>query len=384
MPYAEGRIYYDSDSHIMETLDWLTSYAKPEQEGLIKSLETNSGGAGVAQRINAAAARRADPKATAKLLETPIISGPKGWDAYGASTPEERSHALDLLGFHKQLVFPTFSMGQFILSSRLEKVYGGADMLNRHMAEFCASDERLMAVGSLPLNDPTMSLTAAREAIDMGIKALWIRTAPTAERSPSHIDFFPIWELLQDAGVPMVIHIGGGPGMDKEYHNNGRPKIKDWLGGGENLRGKDFPSLHHTAESFLTAMIYDHVFQTFPRLMCGVIELGATWVPGFMKTLDYGHYAFKKSDPLLQALEMAPSEFFKRQVRVSLFPYEDAGWLIDQVGDEVFMFASDWPHPEGGKDPIGRFNAGLDAWDVSAGSRDNFYQHNFASLMGIS
>ena len=84
MPYAEGRIYYDSDSHIMETLDWLTSYATPEQQGLIKPLETNSGGAGVAARIAAAEARRADPEATARLLNTPIIIGPKGWDAYGA------------------------------------------------------------------------------------------------------------------------------------------------------------------------------------------------------------------------------------------------------------------------------------------------------------
>ncbi len=381
MPYAQGRIYYDSDSHIMETLDWLSSYARPDQEGLIKPLETESGGAGVAARIAAAQARRDDPEATAKLLETPVISGPKGWEAYGASDPAERVHALDLLGFHKQLVFPTFSMGQFILSKRLEKVYAGADMLNRHMADFCSVDDRLMAVGSLPLNDPKLALKAAEEAIDMGIRALWVRTDPTNERSPSHLDFFPIWKVMQDAGVPLVIHIGGGPRLDRNYHNNGRPKIKDWLGGGENLRGKDFPTISHTAEAFLTAMIYDQVLQEFPQLMIGVIELGATWVPGFLRTLDYGHYAFKKSDPVLQGLSLAPSEFFKRQVRVSLFPYEDAGWLIDQAGEDVFMFASDWPHPEGGRDPIGRFEATLDEWQVGDAARDRFYQHNFASLM---
>lgn len=30
MPYAEGRIFHDADSHLMETQDWLVSYANPQ------------------------------------------------------------------------------------------------------------------------------------------------------------------------------------------------------------------------------------------------------------------------------------------------------------------------------------------------------------------
>ena len=29
MPYAEGRIFNDADSHVMETHDWMTRYADP-------------------------------------------------------------------------------------------------------------------------------------------------------------------------------------------------------------------------------------------------------------------------------------------------------------------------------------------------------------------
>jgi hypothetical protein len=118
--------------------------------------------------------------------------------------------------------------------------------------------------------------------------------------------------------------------------------------------------------------------------MVGVIEIGATWVPGFLRTLDQGHLAFRKSEPLLQGLELTPTEFFQRQVRVSLFPYEDIGWLIEQAGADVFMFASDFPHPEGGRDPIGRFDASLDASSVGAAQREKFYHQNFASLMSMS
>lgn len=383
MPYAEGRIYYDSDSHIMETADWLTKYATPEQEGLLKPLSTEKGGKGVMKAIEAANKRRADPEATERLLEQPLISGPKGWAAFGASCRDERSKALDLLGFHKQLVFPTFAMGQFIGSRNVDKVYAGADMLNRSMAEFCGSDDRLLAVGSIPLKDPERALQTAQEAIEMGISAAWITSDPIEGKSPSHLDFFPLWELLEKNNIPVVLHIGGGRGLDPDYHNNGRPKTLDWLGGGENLRGKDFHAVAHTAENFLTAMIYDHVLMKFPNLMFGVIELGATWVPGFLRNLDHGHNSFKKMEPLLNELEMKPSEYFQRQVRVSLFPFEDAGWLIDQCGEDIFMFASDYPHPEGGRDPIGRFDGTLDEWNVSDSARDKFYQHNFARLLHI-
>ena len=384
MPYGKDRIYYDSDSHIMETADWLTRYEKPEHEGLIKPLSTEKGGKGVMKAIELANQRRADPEATKKLLEQPLISGPKGWAAYGASCPDERSTALDLLGFQRQLVFPTFAMGQFINSRNVDKVYAGADMLNQSMAAFCGNDERMLAVGSVPLKDPARALTAAQEAIDMGIKAAWITSDPIDGKSPSHLDYFPLWELLEKNNIPVVLHIGGGRGLDPAYHNNGRPAVSDWLGGGENLRGKDFHAIAHTAENFLTAMIYDHVMLTFPNLMFGVIELGASWVPGFLRNIDFGHHAFKKMEPMLNDLEMKPSEYFKRQVRVSLFPYEDAGWLIDQCGEDIFMFASDYPHPEGGRDPIGKFDETLDQWQAGDAARDKFYQHNFAGLMHIA
>jgi len=382
--YCGGRRMFDADSHVMETLHWLSSYAKPEQAGLIGPLATESGGAQVLKTIAAAEKRHADAAATAALLEQPLISGPKGWHAYGAFDPQERSRALDLLGFEKQLVFPTFSIGQFARSSKLDKLYGGTDMLNRRMADFTRHDPRLLGVGYVPLRDPTLALEAVRDGVAAGIAAFWVSSDPVDGRSPSHIDHDPIWEMLQSNDIPMVLHIGGGRGLDPAYHKAGHPKVKDWLGGGENLRGKDFHAISHSPQNFLTAMIYDQVFQRFPRLMCGVIEIGATWVPGFLRTLDQGHLAFRKSEPLLAGLELTPSEFCKRQVRVSLFPYEDAGWLIEQSGAEMFMFASDYPHPEGGRDPIGRFDATLDAAATPTADRDRFYYRNFASLMNIA
>lgn len=381
--YANGRRLFDADSHLMETVDWLVEYATPEQRGLIKPLVTEKDGANIIALIDAAAQRRADPEATKALLEHPLISGPKGWGAYGATDPVERSHALDLLGFEQQLLFPTFAISQFATSSDLDVLYGGADMLNRRMADFGRVDARLVPVGYVPLRDPVRALAAAEKAIAEGIRAIWVSSEPVLDRSPTHLDHDPVWRLLEDKGVPVILHIGSGRGLDARYHKNGQEKVRDWRGGGENLRGKDFHAIAHSAQNFLTTMIYDQVFQRFPKLMCGVIELGATWVPGFLRTLDQGHMAFRKSEPLLNGLTMKPSEFFRRQVRVSVFPYEDAGWLIDQAGPDIFMFASDFPHPEGGRDPLGRFNQTLEDANTPADARDPFYFRNFASLLNL-
>lgn len=383
VPYARGRVFFDADSHIMETLDWLHSHATPAEAALIGPLDPKNAGPGVEKAIAKAEARRNSPEATAELLQQPLISGPKGWFAYGASTPEERTEALNMLGFAKQLVFPTFSLGQFIRSEDEDVLYAGTHALNRGMGRFCARDPRMLAVGFLPLQNVARSIKALDAALADGVNALWVSAQPPNGRSPAHVDHEPIWAKLAERRVPVILHIGAGTLTHSALHNNGRPAIQDWLGGGENLRAKDWPSTAHAAQNFLTALTLDGVFERHPELRCGVIELGGSWLPGFLRLLDQAAHQFRKSEPSLQELTLKPSEYLKRQVRVSLFPFEDAGWLIKECGEEMLMFASDYPHPEGGRDPIGRFEASLDAHHISEQARERFYCRNFAELMRL-
>jgi len=383
MTYSDGRRYYDADSHIMETVEWLHEHATESERAILPELSPRGAGTQALSSIKAAQARRASAEATAKLLEQPLISGPKGWLAYGASTRDERSRALDILGFERQLVFPTFSLGQFVRSDDLEVVYAGAHALNRGMGHFCASDERMLAVGYLPLHDPARSLRTLDTALRDGVRAFWVTADALHDKSPSHVDHEPIWERLAREGTPVILHVGLGTTGTKPYHNNGRPAPSDWLGGGENMRSRDFPAIAHAAENFLTSMILDGVFERHERLRCGVIELGGSWVPGFLRLLDHAATAFRRTEPLLQQLKLKPSEYMRRQVRVSLFPFEDAGWLVQQAGPELFMFASDYPHPEGGNDPIERFEATLETHRISESSAERFRHGNFADLMSL-
>ena len=67
-------------------------------------------------------------------------------------------------------------------------------------------------------------------------------------------------------------------------------------------------------------------------------------------------------------------------VRVTPYPHEPAGWIIKNAGPEVAMFSSDYPHVEGGRNPLRRFDASLAG--RSDAERRAFYCDNFVDFMG--
>jgi predicted TIM-barrel fold metal-dependent hydrolase len=127
-------------------------------------------------------------------------------------------------------------------------------------------------------------------------------------------------------------------------------------------------------------MLFDGVFDRFPNLRIGVIEQGAVWVPSWMRQMEAAFDAFSRHEDRLRRLSMRPSEYVRRQMRFTPYPTEDVGWLIAQAGPETCMFSSDYPHVEGGRRPIERFEASLS--NTSAADRQAFYHDNFADLMG--
>ena len=132
-------------------------------------------------------------------------------------------------------------------------------------------------------------------------------------------------------------------------------------------------------QQFLTALVFDGVFERFPRLRGGVIELGAGWVPEYLRTLDLSQKIFKRTDPSVEALPLRASDYIRRAVKFTPFPGEDVGRLIRDAGAELFMFSSDYPHPEGTDDPIGRFERTFNG--ITEEAKNKFYCENFQELM---
>jgi predicted TIM-barrel fold metal-dependent hydrolase len=181
--------------------------------------------------------------------------------------------------------------------------------------------------------------------------------------------------------VPVVFHVGGGGQLlSPRYFDNGLPPVPDFHGGAENFRSIDYLAIPYWPMQTLATLLIDGVLDRFPRLRFGVIEQGASWLPGFMRNLDAAFVAFRKNEARLQRLSALPSEIVRRQVRVTPYPHEDTGWIVEQAGPELCLFSSDYPHVEGGRNPLGRFDASLER--VPPAARQRFYFDNFVDLMG--
>jgi uncharacterized protein len=377
MTYAGEQRILDADSHVMELADFLDPHIDDDFRDLLrrKGMEALKPVLDAATRK--AAERRDDPAAAAAAEERLLQD--KGWNAMGAFDVAERKRALDLFGFDGQLVFATFATSMFA-GRNLDRLYAGAAAQNRAMVDFCSSDERLLPVGYVPLVDAERAHKAMVEAVELGCDAVMVPSTAAGDLSPTHPDLDPVWDTLAESGVPFVLHVGGGGRLlDPAFHNNNMP-VSDHLGGGENIRSKDFLAIHHSPELFLGALIYDGLFDRFPKLRGGSIEQGAAWVVSWMRHLDYGQRAFRRTEEPLQRLAHVPSDYVRKHLKFTPFPGEPVGWMIEQAGPELFMFSTDYPHPEGGKDPLAKFEETLAG--ASPEARDRFYYGNMAEMLG--
>jgi len=380
MTYADGRVIYDADSHVMETREWLDPFMDEDLRQRVNPFYGRKPGR-IDKILDKAKARKGDQAAEAKAFDNPI-AGPKGWIAAGAFDNEERSRVLDQFGFSAQLVFGTSSLAPVREANDEGVVYAAARAHNEAIQSFCDGDDRLYGVAFVPLENPARAIAETESAIAKGLKAVMFSAGPAGERSPGHPDFDPIWAKLEASRTPFVLHIGPGTKTQpRAFQNNGPERAPDLHGGGENLRFCDYIMLSFAPQVWLTAMIYDGVFERFPALRGGVIESGAGWAPEFLRELDLGLRSFGRTDPYLQAMEMKPSEYLRRAVKFTPFPGEDVGRMIADGGADLFMFSSDYPHPEGTNDPIGRFERTISDFDEE--TKDKFYRRNFEEMMSI-
>lgn len=381
MPYAEGRTFYDADSHLMELPDWLSSYAEKKLRDRIPSYSFSS--TGTRQRVEAMMARgraRAGVASERAGYEAELLTR-KSWDAYGAFHSDDRRRALDLLGFDAQLVFATFAPLQCERAEDVDLAYGIARALTRGIVEFTSVDSRLLPMTYVPLIDPERAIEETRFALDHGIKGVTISPLPPETHSITHPALHPIYAMLAEAGVPLFFHVEGDAPrkISSGFSANGWEGQTDFHGGGENFTGLLYMAVSHWVEVALAALIFDQVLEKFPRLRVGVIELGAVWVPAWLERLEIVKDTFGRTESRIGGLKARPSEYVRRQIRITPYPTEDVGRLIRTCGAELFMFSSDYPHVEGGRNPLKRFETSLAG--CSDAERDAFYARNFADLM---
>jgi predicted TIM-barrel fold metal-dependent hydrolase len=257
--------------------------------------------------------------------------------------------------------------------------YGAATAQNRAMADYCSADPRLIGVAMVPLQDPVRALAEIERVKKLGLGAVWISADAPGGRSPGHPAHDTIWASLADGRLPFILHVGSAPlAIGDEWMNDGRPDTVSARGGAEVIGSKDLTTIHFATQRFVSALVLDGVLESFPTLKGGVIEIGAGWVPDMIRRLDHAVEIWSRSEPQLAKMKRRPSVQIREQMRFTPYPFEDVGKLVSESYPELYLFSSDYPHAEGGRDPIGRFSRSIA--DLSRDDQHSFLANNFLTL----
>ncbi|MDG1120142.1 MAG: amidohydrolase family protein [SAR86 cluster bacterium] len=385
MTYAHREDIYDADTHMMEHPEWIYNFAdKDIKEHLEPIVE---GDEEVLKRIDQALAnfelRQSSPSILQKAKEQFMGWNHKGWEGLGAFNAEERKIANDLLGFKAHIVFPTSAFDQVLAAKEDRIILGGVEALNRGMASFCSVDSRMYGAAYIPFAfGEDIALKLLKDAISQGFSVIMIDTiAPQGKKAFTHPDFDIVWQEIQDNDVAITLHVGADNSWDPvplSFYNNGG-KVPAHKEGDAPRDALAYMGISYNAELFLASMIFDGVFSRFPKLRVGVVELGASWIISWMKHLDQSYRAFRRLQDLSQVKKL-PSEYVQDHIKITAFPGEDIGWLLDNGASDLLMFASDYPHHEGTDDPISRFEKTMIS--TSAEQKEKFYTNNFKHLIG--
>ena len=385
MTYAHRKDIYDADTHMMEHPNWIYDFASEDVKEHLEPIV--EGDKEVFERIDKAIANFENRQSSSAALEQAkkdfMTWNHKGWEGLGAFNAEERKLANDLLGFKAHIVFPTSAFDQVLAAKDQKIILGGVEALNKGMATFCSVDKRMHGAAYIPFAyGEDIALKFLKQAIKDGFSVIMIDTiAPEGAKASTHPDFDKVWREIEANDIAITLHVGADNSWDPvplSFYNNGGgvPPHKE---GDAPRDALAYMGISYCAELFLASMIFDGVFNRFPNLRVGVVELGASWIISWMKHLDQSFRAFRRLQDLSQ-VELLPSEYVQKHIKVTAFPGEDIGWLLNNGAADLMMFASDYPHHEGTDDPIKRFEQTMS--DVSEEIKTKFYSENFKTLLG--
>ena len=95
-------------------------------------------------------------------------------------------------------------------------------------------------------------------------------------------------------------------------------------------------------------MIFGGVFERYPDLKFGVMEMGTGWVPFFLRWLDRSYLVKREAAPRPKEFGdgVAPGDFVRQNVFFG-FQDEDLGVEFREfIGTDNLVYANDYPHSD--------------------------------------
>ncbi len=346
----------DSDQHLYEPRTMWVDHVDPGQRSEALRIEDDELGYAWLtwreQRLGIADVTVAGDTAGVGRHHARQRAGERSEYAYDESLPADywdpaaRVARLDELGVDAAVLFPNFGLlWERRLSHSLPALKANMGAWNRWAATVAAEGGgRLHPVGHLTLRDADWMVAQLRDLAAAGVRLAMIAPALVDGRPLSHPDHDAMWSAFVDHGITPCFHVADQPrifddGWYTDPDESSVPAIEAvflWT-----------PPALAVADLIANGTLARH-----PQLRIGIVELSAIWVPMYLLMLDGGlDFVARLNGRPLAKLDLRPSDYFCRQVRVSAFSYEDPERLRAKAGD-LFMCCSDFPHAEGTATPL--------------------------------
>ncbi|CAO5154221.1 Amidohydrolase [Frankia sp. AiPs1] len=289
---------------------------------------------------------------------------------------------LDEQGVEASIMLPTLGVSvEQDMVDDVELTYASLRAFNRWLEEDWgyAADNRIFAVPLLSLLDLDHALAELHRVIEAGARIVHLRPGPVGGRSPAHPDLDPFWATAAEAGIPVAFHVSNS-GYNLAYGSL-------WSEDPANPSHRQSPlqwALCNTERPIvdtLTALTLHNLFGRHPDIRIVTIENGSGWVKPLLKNVDKAAALGRRGPMIGGRLPAKPSEMLAEHLWVCPFPEDDVQELIGILGAGKVLFGSDYPHPEGLREPAD-FIRLLDGCDATTTRR--VLRGNTAKLLGIA
>lgn len=269
-------------------------------------------------------------------------------DAFRAAAP--RLALMDEQGLDRTLMFPTLaSLVEDRFRHDPDAMHVVIHAVNEWISEVWQFNyrDRIYTTPIITLPIVEKAIQELEWVLDHGARVVLIRPAPVpglhGTRSFGLPEFDPFWERVQAEQVLVTMHAS-----DSGYARH----VGEWDGASEYKPFQPSPLrsywnlAHQPMADALAALACHGTLTRFPDLRIASVENGSDWVAPLLSQLAD---VYKK---MPQRFGEDPLESIRRCFSISPFWEDDIAALSDLLPMEHILFGSDYPHPEGLRDPL--------------------------------
>jgi predicted TIM-barrel fold metal-dependent hydrolase len=344
-----GLLIVDADTHLCEPWDLWTSRAPAKYRDRVPQVKDVDGEASWVfdgTVVSSARAAAVIDRDMVKHSDTEFLFN-KTVDEVAAAASEvpARLELMDQQGIWAHIVYPNaigFGGQQLGRIGDPEVRRLTASLYNDACAEIQESSrQRLFPIAIVPWWDLDFAVEEIARIKSLGLVGLNMVADPDLYGLPDLSEAYwqPLFDAIEDSGLPLNFHIGASPTQMNYYGTAGWPSFSN------NLKHAIGGAMLYLGNARVIAnFIYGGILERHPTLKFVSVESGVGWLPSFLQALDY---QLLESAPEHQdVLSLKPSEYFRRQCAACFwFERELLVPAVEYLGVDNCLFETDFPHP---------------------------------------